>query len=217
MRALPCLLAVPLIAACALSPEHGPRVDVSAAPGEGGLLVRFRRTEPGVIENLARLEASGGTLEGTLHSADRLTAAVRWRGPKGTLRCAFAYGGVGIWPADAAVDTATLDYVFLECPWARISSKVPRGCAIVAGLDLLLEVDEAQLPARLELPDASTLDVTARPQRLRLELLQSTPGVLAAGEWRLLLRGAGGEEALFVIGVDPDGAPAAVTGYLRNW
>ncbi len=217
MRALPCLLAAFLPAACALSPEHGPRVEVSAAPCEGGLLVRFRRTEPGVIENLARFEASAGSLEETLHSADRLTAAVRWRGPKGTLRCSFAYGGVGIWDAGAAADSASLEYVFLERPWARVTSKVPRGCAIVAGLALILEVEEAHLPARLELPDGTSLDVTARPQSLRLDLLQSPPGVLAAGEWRLLLRGAGGAEALFVVGVDPDGAPAAVTGYLRNW
>lgn len=205
-----------LLAGCALLPD-GPRVEVFAADAEDGVRVRFRRTRPGVMENLARVEATGGEVAEVIHSPDLLEVAVLWLRPEGELRCAFAYGGQAAFAADGPRDAGRVEYVFLRCPWAEVTASVPRACPTVGALALAVRVDPSRLPARLDVPGRPPLLLESPDCVARVELPRTAPGVLAAGDLELTLHSSRAEAAAFLVGVDPDGAPVAVTGFVRNW
>jgi len=182
-----------------------------------GALVRFRRTRPGVVDNLARVEAEGGAIAEVLHSADLLNVAVRWLDPRGALRCTFAYGGVGVLDAGAPRDAGTVAYVFLENGWATVEASLPRACTMAGALDLRVHVAKAQLPARLESAGLPPHPLELPETTVRVDLPRAADGVLQSGDIDFALVPARGEPVSFVVGVDEDGTPSAVTGFVRNW
>jgi hypothetical protein len=206
----------PLLAGCAILSD-GPPVEVSAADAEGGVRVRFRRTRPGVMENLARVEATGGEVAEVLHSPDLLNVAVSWKRPEGELRCAFAYGGEAAFPAGGPRDPGRIEYVFLKCAWAEVTASLPRGCPMTGALPLSVCVEASRLPARLDVAGRPPLPLQSSGAVACIDLPRALAGVLAAGEIELTLRSARGEAASFLVGVDPDGTPVALTGFVRNW
>ncbi|MHC4133852.1 MAG: hypothetical protein ACYTDU_02510 [Planctomycetota bacterium] len=215
---LPRVVLLSLLAGCATGRERGPPVAVSAARAAGGLRIRFRRLGgQGSAEHVARLDADGGQLDQVLHSPDRLTVSVLWREPAGTLRCAFPYGGVGRFRAGTHVDGRAVEYVFLKSEGIEVTAQVPAGCLVQPFLPLHARLAPDHLPGSMHLPGGRTVVLEREETSCRLALPRDRDGVLAGGDLELVLRTANGDQHLFLVGVDPDGTPSAVTGFVRNW
>jgi hypothetical protein len=197
-----------LAAACA---RHEMLI-VSAAPAEGGVRVRFRR--PGATEpdRPPELLADGGQLEELVCSPDLLGASALWRAPAGALRCRFPYGGTAAFDAGGPVDPAEIRYVFLEEDGARVTADLPRGCLLLPRLLLRVRLRADHLPARLVLPGGAAVPL-AEETVAELSLPRDRRGVLRRGDAALALVTARGELG-FLIGIDADGTPAALSGYV---
>ena len=207
-----------LLVGCATGRESGPPVEVSAAPAADGLRIRFRRLGgQGSAGHVAQLEADGGQLDQVLHSPDRLTVSVRWRKPTGTLRCAFPYGGRGRFRAGTHVDTRVVEYVFLKREGIEVTAHVPAACLVQPFLPLHARLASDHLPGSMRLPDGRTVALEHEETSCRLVLPRDDDGVLAAGDLELVLRAANGDQHRFLVTIDPDGTPSAVTGFVRNW
>lgn len=193
MRAALALL--PILAACA-----GPRgadAEVSAASGPDGVRVRFRRLGGADPDRPPSLRAEGGTLDEIVFSPDLRAVSARWREPRGSLECRFPYDGVAVFEAGGPVDPATVEYVLLEAPHVRVTAALPRGCLLLPALPLRVEPRE-RLP-----PDGAATAPLPRDRH----------GVLREGDHPLALETTGGLVE-FVVGIDADGTPAAVSGYV---
>jgi len=176
--------------------------EVSAVPAEGGLRVRFRRIEGADPDRPPELTADGGILDEIVVSPDLKAVSVRWREPRGRLACRFPYDGVSVFEAGGPVDPETVEYVFLEAEGARVTAALPRGCLLLPALPLRLDP-----AARLLLPDGTALPGATVP------LPRDRRGVLRPGDFPLILETEHGRFEL-LIGIDADGTPAAVTGYV---
>jgi len=190
---------------------------MSGATAEGGVLVQFRRLRGGSGEWNARIRGEQGRVSEVVHSFDRLSVSARWEAPAGALTCVFAYGGKAAWNADAAADPRRVRYVFLDSDRWRVSADIPAGCPMRPYLDLIVELPAAALPARLAFPDEKTVTLVAPRTTVRWTLPLFEKGVLASGEFVLVLEGKNGRRQPIVVGLDRDGTPAASLGYLENW
>jgi len=166
---------------------------------------------------VARLEADGGTLDQILHSPDRLTVSVLWRAPVGTLECSFPYGGVGRFRAETTIDGHAVEYVFFQSEGVEVTAQVPAGCPMQPSLSLHIQLAPARVPADLRMPDGRTIVLEGEETVCRLDLARDSAGVLAGADVELVLRAADGDRQSFLVGVDPDGTPSAVSGFVRNW
>jgi hypothetical protein len=211
MRALSLLV----LTACTATTE----VRVSAAPAQGGgAWVRFRRERPaGRDPKEARVEASGGRIEEFFHSPDRRTVAVLWREPEGDLRCSFPYGGEGLFRAGQDLAEGEVEYVFLEKAGVVVTARVPRGCAMRKALELQIRLDDSKLPARLRIAQREPVLLVASESRHRFDLPTDPRGALLRGDHAIVIEDAAGSAWPFLISIDSDGTPAAVSGYIRNW
>lgn len=215
---LPRAVLLLFLAGCATGPEKGPPVAVTAARAEDGIRVQFRRLGgQGSAEHVARLVAEGGSVEQILHSPDRLTVSVLWRAPAGTLTCSFPYGGVGRFRADTDIDSRTVEYVFLLAEGVEVSARVPAGCTMQPFLALHIQLAPDRVPGSLRMPDGRTLPLERGETDCRLDLPRDGNGALAGGDVELVLNTAAEDGQRFLIGVDPDGTPSAISGFVRNW
>jgi hypothetical protein len=192
-------------------------VRVSAAPEAGGLRVRFRRAEAGTGGHPAQLEADGGRLEQVLHSPDRLTVSVLWREPSGTLRCAFPYGGVGEFHSASPGEPGEVEYVLLEETDALVECRLPRACTMRPVLPLRILLGPSLLPAQLELAGEDRITISERDTSVAWEIPTDPEGTLVGGDHAFRLQTSDGSSWTFLLSVDPDGTPAATTGFIRNW
>lgn len=207
-----------LLAGCATGRDGGPPVAVSAARTAEGLRVRFRRLGGrGTAEHAARLDADGGRLEEILHSPDRLTVSVLWREPAGTLRCAFPYGGIGRFRADTPIEVRAVEYVFCESDGIAVTAQLPAGCLMQSSLPLDVKLAPGHLPGRLHLPGGRTVALEHEETSCRAPLPCDTDGGLEGGDLEFVLHTAAGTPHRFLVGIDPDGTPSAITGFVRNW
>jgi len=204
------LLALP-VSACVGVPR-GPVPEVSAAPASDGVRVRFRRLTGADADRPPELSAGGGTLEEVTFSPDLKAVSVLWREPRGTLSCHFPYDGTALFDAGSPVDTVTVAYVFLESEGVRVTAALPRGCLLLPALPLRLRIDEALSPARLVLPDGRSIAIGANGEVL-LPLTMGERGVLRRGDMPVAIETAKGPIE-FLVGVDDDGTPAAVSGHV---
>jgi hypothetical protein len=213
-RVIPFLLLV----GCVTGPEKGPPVSVTAARDADGIRVQFRRLGGRLSAgHAARLVAEGGSLEQILHSPDRLTASVLWRAPAGTLQCSFPYGGVGRFRAGTSLDGRMVEYVFLSAEGVEVTAQLPAGCTMQPFLSLHIQLSPDRVPGSLRMPDGRDLTLEHEGTDCRLALPRDGDGVLAGGDLELVLRTAAGDGHRFLVGVDPDGTPSAITGFVRNW
>jgi hypothetical protein len=213
---LPRVALLALLAGCATGRE-GPPVAVSAARAEDGLRVRFRRLSgQGSAEHAGRLTCDAGFLEQIVHSPDRLTLSVLWREPAGTLRCAFPYGGVGRFSVGAPMEEGVVEYVFLAREGIEVTAQVPAGCLMQPSLPLHIQLTPDHLPASLSMPGGRSMALEREETDCRLAL-PLDDGALVDGDVELVVQTADGERHAFLVGVDPDGTPSAVTGFVRNW
>ncbi len=200
MRVATAFLLASLVAACASARLAD--AEVSAAPAEGGLRVRFRRIAGADPDRPPELEAEGGLLDEIVVSPDLRAVSARWREPRGKLMCRFPYDGVSVFEVGGPVDPVTVEYVFLEAEGARVTAALPRGCLLLPALPLRIDP-----PARLLLPDGTALPGAT------VHLPKDGRGVLRAGDFPLIVETASGRFEL-LLGIDIDGTPAAVTGYV---
>ena len=206
------------LAGCVTGPEKGPPVAITAARDADGIRVRFRRLGgQGSAEHAARLDAEGGSLEQIVHSPDRLTVSVLWRAPAGALRCSFPYGGVGRFRAETPVASRAVDYVFFQGEGVEVTAQVPAGCLMQPFLTLHVRLAPARVPGSLRMPGGRTLALEREETDCRLALPRDRDGVLAGGDLEVLLHTADGDRHRFLVGIDPDGTPSAVSGFVRNW
>ncbi|MHC4933262.1 MAG: hypothetical protein ACYTGV_13850 [Planctomycetota bacterium] len=208
-------LSLLVLTACAATTE----VRVSAAPAKGGgAWVRFRRERPtGRDPRQARVEASGGHIEELLHSPDLRTVAVLWREPEGDLRCSFPYGGEGIFRSGQELAKGDVEYVFLEAPGVVVTARLPRGCVMRRALDLRVQLEDSKLPARLRVSAREPVPLDRSDSLHRYELPSDPRGALLRGDHAIVIEDATGGAWPFLISIDRDGTPAAVSGYIRNW
>ncbi len=212
------MLLLSLLAGCATGREGGPPVAVSAARAADGLRVRFRRLGgQGTAEHAARLDADGGRLDQIRHSPDRLTVSVLWREPAGTLECAFPYGGVGRFRADTSIDDRAIEYVFLEGDGVAVTAQVPAGCPMQPFLPLDIRLAPEHLPGRLQMPGGRTVALEGEKTSCRAALPHDDDGGLRGDDLEFVLHTAAGTPHRFLVGIDPDGTPSAITGFVRNW
>jgi len=206
------------LAGCATGPEKGPPVAVTAARGADGIRVQFRRLGgQGAAEHAARLEADGGSLEQILHSPDRLTVSVLWRAPVGALQCSFPYGGVGRFRAGTNVETRAVEYVFYSGEGVEVTAQVPAGCMMQPLLCLHIQLAPDRVPGSLRMPGGRTIVLEREETDCRLALPRDGDGVLTGGDVEFVLNTATEDGHRFLIGIDPDGTPSAVSGFVRNW
>ncbi|MCI0589907.1 MAG: hypothetical protein L0323_24095 [Planctomycetes bacterium] len=189
-----------LLASCATAPARD--AEVSAAPAPGGLRVRFRRLEGADPDRPPELRADGGVLDEIVFSPDLRAVSALWREPRGKLSCRFPYDGVAVFEAGRPVEPGTVEYVFLESEGVRVTAALPRGCLLLPALPFRLP------PAtRLLLPDGAAL-----PDAI-LVLPRDGRGALRQGDLALTLETPNGLFE-FLVGVDADGTPAAISGYV---
>jgi hypothetical protein len=179
-----------LLAACATGAARD--AEVSAAPAEGGVRVRFRRLTGPDPDRPPELRADGGTLEEVVFSPDLKAVSALWRAPRGRLTCRFPYDGVAAFEAGGPVDPATVEYVLLESGGVRVTASLPRGCLLLPALTLRLD------------PEA---------REVTLPLPRDSPGALRQGDFPVTVETASGPVE-FLVGIDADGTPAAVSGYV---
>jgi hypothetical protein len=160
---------------------------------------------------------TGGSIEVVVISPDRRTVAALWRDPAGSLRCRYPSGAVGEWRAEAPVLVGSVDYVFFEHDGIRVTGSLPRGCTMAPSVELRIRLAERYLPARVELPDAAPVRLRVSAAAARLIFRRTRRGRLEQGDHVVAIEAAGGERWTFLVGVDSDGTPAAVSGYAANW
>ncbi len=207
MRAALALL--PILAAC--TGTRPADAEISAAPEAGGVRVRFRRLGGADPDKPPELRADSGTLEEIVVSPDLKSISAVWRDPAGRLSCRFPYAGVALYEAGRPPDPATVAYVFLDAEGIRVTADLPRGCLLLPALPLRLEVPELLAPARLVLPDGRSLP---DGEHLLLPLAADERGVLRRGDMPVTVETANGRIG-FLVGVDDDGTPAAIDGYVE--
>jgi len=196
-----------ILAGCATT--HPADAEVSAVPAEGGIRVRFRRLKGADPDRTPVLRADGGVLDQIVFSPDLRAVSARWREPRGRLSCRFPYDGVAVFEEGGPVDPATVEYVFLEAGGARVTAALPRGCLLLPAVPLRLPpATRLLLPNGIEIP-------TGEDGTTMLPLPKDTSGVLRRGDLPLLLETAQGPIE-FLVGVDADGTPAAISGYVRS-
>jgi len=198
-----------LLAACQAVP-----VTVGSSPERDGVRVFFRRDLPERGERLARLSADGGRLTGIVHSPDGTAVSALWIGGAGTVTCRFPGGGAGRFEGDAGPDDA-VEYVFLEERGASVTARLSRNCPLTATLMLTVRLEEALLPATLEMPGGAR-KITGTETRVAFSIPRIRDRLVGGDHW-LRLNAAHGRRFSFAICIDPDGTPAAVHGYVRNW
>lgn len=206
-----------LLAGCVTSPGRGPQVTVEAVREEGGIRVAFRRTEPGTMGNPAELVADAGRLAQVVHSPDRLTVSALWREPRGMLRCTFAYGGEAVFRADDPTSARAVHYVFLDEEGVRITCTVPSGRLPRPSLPLVVDLAEHHIPARLSLAGRVIGEISGAGESVLLRLPVDEEGALRGGDIECTVTTAGGRGFTFLLAVDSDGIPAAVSGYVSCW
>jgi hypothetical protein len=207
-----------LLAGCATGPESGPPVAVSAAPDGDAIRVQFRRLGgQGTAEHGAHLAAEGGSLSQVLHSPDRRTVSVFWQAPAGTLTCAFPYGGVGRFRAGTPVEGRTVEYVFYAAEGIEVTARVPAGCPMQPSICLHIQLSPDRVPGALVTPDGRHYALAGGRTDRWFALPRDSEGVLAAGDLEFVLNTATDDGHRFIIAIDPDGTPSAVSGFVRNW
>ena len=215
---LPRVVLLFFLAGCATGPENGPPVAVTAARDADGIRVQFRRLGgQGSAEHVARLDADGGVLDQVLHSPDRRTVSVLWRAPVGALQCSFPYGGVGRFRAGTYVDSHAVEYVFFQGEGVEVTAQVPAGCPMQPFLSLHMRLAPDRVPGSLRMPGGRTVVLEREETDCQLALPRDRDGVLAGGDLELSLQTADGDRHRFLVGIDPDGTPSAVSGFVRNW
>jgi hypothetical protein len=170
--------------------------EISAAPADGGVRVRFRRLGGADPDRPPELTADGGALDEVTVSPDLKAVSALWREPRGSLTCRFPYDGVSVFEAGGPVDPATVEYVLLEAEGVRVTAALPRGCLLLPAL-----------PLRLQIGDAAPMATTVGLPRDRR-------GVLREGDHPLALE-TGGRRIELLLSIDADGTPAAVDGYVE--
>lgn len=207
-----------LLAGCVTGPESGPPVAVGAAPDADGIRVQFRRLGGQVaVEHTARLDADGGSLGQVLHSPDRRTVSVLWLAPAGTLTCSFPYGGVGRFRAGTPVDGRSVEYVLYAADGVEVTAQVPAACPMQPSLCLHIQLSPDRVPGELVTPNGRHHALAGEWTDRWFALPRDGEGVLAAGDLEFVLNTATEDGHRFLIGVDPDGTPSAVSGFVRNW
>jgi hypothetical protein len=207
-RAAPLFCALALCA-CATSVP----VSATAVREDGDLRVLFRRYQFSGAEELPEIRVEGGRLDEIVFSADRLTVSALWREPRGRVTVRFPFGGKGEIDARAAVDGRRVEYVFLEDERIRVTARLPVACPVRPRLQIEVAVDEAVtlqgkdwLPNTLPPGGGTTSLVFPRDAR----------GVLHPVDIELAVKLSSGRRYTFLVGVDPDGTPSAVTGFVRT-
>jgi hypothetical protein len=209
VRAAPALLLV--LAAC--TGTRPADAEISAAPAADGVRVRFRRLGGADPDRPPELRAERGTLAEVVVSPDLRAISAVWRDPAGTLSCRFPYAGVAVYDAGAPRDAATIGYVLLDEAGVRVTADLPRGCLLLPALPLRLHIPEELGPARLALPDGRSLPRVG--DAFLLPLTADERGVLRRGDMAATVETARGPME-FLVGIDDDGTPSAVSGYLAS-
>jgi hypothetical protein len=190
---------------------------VSAAETPAGLWVRFRVPTGGTSELLPRVEATGGSVAEVVISPDRRTVAALWRDPAGVLRCRYPSGAVGQWWAGDRPARGAVDYVFFEDGTVSVTGSLPRGCTMLPAIELRIAIAAPHLPGTVQLPGGVIVPLRRSPAIVRLVLPRTSRGRLEQGDLHVAVETAGGERRDLLVAVDPDGTPAATSGYAANW
>jgi len=206
------LLLLALAAACAT--PRGDDIAVSAAPAPGGVRVCFRRLKGGSGGRRPELAADAGSLTEIAISPDLLAASALWTGAEGALNCRFPYGGTATYRSGEPTDDTRSLYVLLAADGMRVTAEVPRACPVLPALALTVTVDERLLPVRLHAPGGGVVILDTATATVPLPLPRDRDGVLAGGDHVLRIETAAGDVHELLVTVDPDGTPAATTGYV---
>jgi hypothetical protein len=188
-------------------------VEASAAQEADGIRVQFRRLQGHSSANLASLTADGGRLEQVVHSPDGLTASALWKDPSGTVSVRFPFGGEARVSADALSESRSR-YIFYEGEGATVSATVPQACPVRPAMDLTIELADETLRAQLVFPDGRSREISKRKMVISFDF-PTRKGRLMAGDLMLELRLFDGNRNRFLVGIDSDGTPAAVSGYVQ--
>ena len=205
MRMCCCLL----LAACQSVP-----VTVGAAPEDEGTRVFFRRDADIRSDGLARLSSDGGRLTQITHAPDG-SAVSALRIGSGSITCTFPGGGRARFEGAAERGTS-VEYVFLDSPGVEVTARVPRGCPLVPALALRIRLEASLLPATLHLP-AGPVRLARQVSRVVYPLRKDKRARLVRGDHWVRIETSGNKVFSFAVGIDSDGVPAAVHGYVRNW
>jgi len=190
-----------------------PAPEVSAAPAAGGVRVRFRRITGADPDRPPQLSAEGGTIAEVTCSPDLRAISALWLNPQGRLSCRFPYDGVAVFDALAPADPATVEYVFFEDGGIRVTAALPRACLLLPALPLRVDIPGDLEPVRFVLPDGRSLSCDGG--EVLLPLTVDERGVLRRGDLPVTIETAQGRIEMLV-GIDPDGTPAAITGYVAT-
>ena len=204
----------PLFCALALCACATPvPVSTGAVAEDGDHRVLFRRLAFSATDKLPEIRADGGRLEEIVFSADRLSVSALWREPRGRVAVRFPFGGRGEIRAQAATDPRRVEYVFLDDERIRVSARLASACPLRPRLALDVAVDEA---ATLKGPRWSPNTLPPGGGTTSLVLPRDADGVLLAADVELAVELSSGARYSFLVGVDPDGTPSAVTGFVRT-
>jgi len=207
-----CSVAVFVAAGCAT-----PQVPVaaSAAHDGDGIRVQFRRLTRHAGGKLASLSVDAGRLEEIVHSPDGLTASALWKDASGAVRVRFPFGGEAELRAADASDETGSRYVFFEGGGAVVSATVPRACPVRPAIDLIIELADRTPKAQLVFPNGRTQEISERETVISFDF-PIQQGRLMAGDLQLELRLFGANRYRFLVGIDGDGTPVAVSGHVQT-
>ncbi len=206
------VLTVALTGACAT-----PQVPVlaSAAREADGIRVQFRRLTRHAGGKLASLSVDAGRLEEIVHSADGLTASALWKDASGAVRVRFPFGGDAELRATDAGKKPWTRYVFYEGGGAVVSAVVPQACPVRPAIDLTIELPDEVRRALLVLPNKNREEILGPRTVISLDFPIRTER-LKSGDLRLELVLFDKKRHRFLIGVDGDGTPVAVSGHVQT-
>ena len=219
VKALGSLLPLVLAAACA-SDDHEiemPDVTVKAAEETSGTRITFHLHKGEISDKPIVLEPDFGELRDFVRSNDLRTCSVLWVNGNGKLTCKFPYGQTGEFILD---ETEVLQdrflYTFLVAPGATVTSHIARGAPILPRLLVRVSLDEKNRPATLQWEGRRVQQLTRKNSLLLLELPRNREtNVLETGDWTVTLR-TPVKSYEFLVGIDPDGSPTAVSGTVRR-
>jgi hypothetical protein len=162
-----------------------------------------------------RITVEGGTHRDFVRSPDLKSCSVLWENPNGKLTCRFPYGQSAEFDADGEVLTDRFIYSFLNGPGCTVTTRLGRGAPMVPRLLLNVALEREHLPATLQWDGRELHNLSKKSSVILVELPRSKKNVLEQGDWNVTLKTKKGSWK-FLIGVDPDGTPAASSGFIRR-
>ena len=105
--------------------------------------------------------------------------------------------------------------MYFEGGGAIVSATVPRACPVRPAIDLTIELADETPMAQLVFPNGHAQEISERETVISFDF-PSQQGRLMAGDFQLELQLFKANRYRFLVGIDSDGTPVAVSGHVQT-